>query len=52
MQRDFDRWNAIKKATDAVDEDVRLFFRDGEIWWVRLGKNVGYELDGKSREFT
>jgi mRNA-degrading endonuclease toxin of MazEF toxin-antitoxin module len=52
MQKDFDRWNSIKKATDAAEEDARLFYREGEIWWVRLGKNVGYELDGKSREFT
>ena len=52
MQKSFDRWNSIKKTTDAAQEDARLFYREGEIWWVRLGKNVGYELDGKSREFT
>src|ERR1017187_10345231 len=52
MEKDFDRWNRIKKATDAADEAARLYFREGEIWWVRLGKNIGYETDGKSREFT
>ena len=52
MQKDFDHWNSIKKATDTTEEDARLFYREGEIWWVRLGKNVGYALDGKSREFT
>ena len=52
MQNDFDRWNSIKKATDSTNEDARLYYREGEIWWVRRGKNVGYELDGKSREFT
>jgi mRNA interferase MazF len=52
MPKDFDRWNVLKKTTDAVDEEARLFYREGEIWWVRLGKNIGYELDGKSREFT
>src|ERR1700731_1059849 len=52
MENDFDRWNRIKKATDAADEAARLYFREGEIWWVRLGKNIGYETDGKSREFT
>jgi len=51
MQKDFDRWNEVKKATDAADE-ARLFFREGEIWWVRLGKNIGYETDGKSDQFT
>src|SRR6202521_2130349 len=52
MENPFDRWNDIKKATDAVDETARLYFRGGEVWWVRLGKNIGYETDGKSREFT
>jgi mRNA-degrading endonuclease toxin of MazEF toxin-antitoxin module len=52
MENPFDRWNDIKKATDAADEAARLYFREGEIWWVRLGKNIGYETDGKSREFT
>ena len=40
----------LKKTTDAADEAARLYFREGEIWWVRLGKNIGYETDGKSRE--
>src|ERR1700675_4446369 len=52
MENDFDRWNTIKKATDAADESARLYFREGEVWWVRLGKNIGYETNGKSREFT
>jgi mRNA interferase MazF len=52
MEKDFDRWNGIKKATDAADEAARLYFREGEVWWVRLGKNIGYETDGNSREFT
>ena len=52
MQKDFDRRNIVKKVTDAAPEEARLFYREGEIWWVRLGKNVGYELDGKAQEFT
>lgn len=52
MQKDFDRWNAIKKDTDAVPEEARVFYYEGEIWWVRLGKNIGYEANGKDREFT
>jgi hypothetical protein len=52
MEKGFDRWNGIKKATDAAHEAERLYFREGEVWWVRLGKNIGYETDGKTREFT
>jgi hypothetical protein len=37
----FDRSITIKKATDAADKTARLYFREGEVWWVRLGKNIG-----------
>jgi len=36
----------------ATGEAARLYFREGEVWWVRLGRNIGYEVNGKSREFT
>jgi len=47
MRKDFDRWNKVKKAVNATDEDNRLYFHEGDIWWVHLGVNVGYEIDGK-----
>lgn len=50
--KEFDAWNRVKKATDGALDETRPYFHDGEIWWVRLGVNVGYEIDGKSREFT
>lgn len=50
--KNFDAWNRLKKRTDATPERERLYFHDGEVWWVRLGVNVGYETDGKSGEFT
>jgi mRNA interferase MazF len=50
MAKDFDRWNRTKKK---LNEDTEpLYFREGEIWWVRLGVNVGYEIDGKSENFA
>jgi mRNA interferase MazF len=52
MQKDFDRWNKLKKTTDGKDEAARLFFREGEIWWVHLGVNIGYETDGKRKDFA
>lgn len=50
MSKDFDGWNEVKKKTDAGED--RLFFKDGEVWWVRLGLNVGFEMNGKSLEYT
>ena len=49
MQKDFDSWNKKKKQIDEKEE--RLFFRTGEIWWVNLGLNIGYEANGKSDDF-
>lgn len=51
MEKDFDRWNATKKKINGRD-DERLFFHDGEVWWVHLGVNVGYEIDGKHAQFS
>jgi mRNA interferase MazF len=52
MAKPFDKWNRVKKATDATSDEKRPFFHDAEIWWVRFGVNIGYETDGKSDEFT
>ena len=52
MQKDFDRWNRIKKTIDAAPEEDRLFFHVGDIWWAHLGVNVGYEIDGKQKDFS
>lgn len=43
MKKDFDRWNEIKKKTH--EENPRLY-TVREIWWCRLGVNVGTEQDG------
>ena len=51
MQKDFDQWNEEKKLAHARDTS-ELYFNEGEIWWVSLGVNVGFEQDGKSRQFT
>jgi len=44
MEKDFDKWNEVKKQTHA--EHPRLY-TVREIWWCRLGVNVGTEQDGK-----
>ncbi len=46
MEKDFDRWNTKKKQTN--DEQPRLY-TVREIWWCRLGVNVGTEQDGSGR---
>jgi mRNA interferase MazF len=50
MTKDFDRWNTEKKRLNESDD--RLYFREGEMWWVALGVNVGFEMDGKRSDFS
>lgn len=46
---DFDIWNKVKKETDS---SIKIpFFHPREIWFARLGKNIGYEQNGKGNEF-
>ena len=44
MQKDFDRWNVLKKALN--DGALLPLYHEREIWWAHLGVNVGYEQDG------
>ena len=48
MNKDFDKWNTVKKETHI--EESRLY-TVREIWWCRLGANVGFEQDGSGRLF-
>ena len=40
MEKDFDRWNKLKKAINASDESERVYFHEGDIWWARIGVSV------------
>lgn len=48
MQKHFDTWNEVKKQTH--DEQIRLY-TVREVWWCRLGVNVGSEQDGSGALF-
>ncbi len=47
--KDFDEWNEKKKITQ--NENPRLY-TVREIWWCRLGVNIGTEQDGKGEWFV
>jgi len=44
----YDRWNRIKKR---LGSQKPLKFREGEIFFLSVGMNVGYEVYGKKEEF-
>lgn len=47
---DFDEWNEYKKQTDAADTST-IYFNEREIWWCRVGLNIGLEQNGKGPDF-
>ncbi len=49
MKKDFDGWNTLKRQTH--NEQPRLY-TVREIWWCRLGVNVGSEQDGRGEWFV
>jgi mRNA interferase MazF len=49
MKKDFYGWNNVKIKTNA-EEPRRYTVR--ELWWCRIGINVGSEQDGKGEEYS
>lgn len=47
--KDYKKWMGVKARLqeNAVNEDYRNSYREGDIYWVSIGENVGYEEDGK-----
>ncbi len=45
MSKDFDSWNIEKKKAHHLEK--RAFFHENEVWWCKLGINIGDEEDGK-----
>ena len=45
----FDKWNTIKKEIN--QKNTIWTIKPREIYWVKIGKNIGYEQDGKGENF-
>ena len=53
MEKDFDRWNELKKRIEnRSDNFMSNFPKVGEVWMFNLGRNVGYEQNGSSEDFS
>ena len=44
MEKEFDKWNEIKKLIHKEGMDKLYCAR--EVWWCSLGVNIGFEQDG------
>ena len=49
MEKDFDKWNELKKVLN--EKQNVPFANDREIWWCSVGINIGTEEDGKNELF-
>ena len=47
--KDFDSWNIHKKEIDSTDN--KKTFHEREIWFIKIGENIGFEQNGKGTEF-
>jgi len=47
--KDFDGWNIQKKITDSAEN--KKTFHEREVWFIKVGENVGFEQNGKGGEF-
>lgn len=48
--KEFTKWHEIKSVTEERDTS-RILVKEGALWLIRLGVNVGSELDGKGTQF-
>ena len=45
----FDEWSEVKIRTESKKEII--FFKEREIYWANIGENIGFEQDGKGKDF-
>lgn len=52
MDKDFDKWNEIKKELNRTNNEPILFPKEGEVWMCSIGKNIGFEQNGAGDSFS
>ncbi len=49
MEYDFDIWNEEKKSINSAPLSKKFYVNHREIWFVKMGKNIGFEENGKDQ---
>ncbi len=52
MQKDFDKWNNLKKIIDSSVDEPDKFPKEGEVWMSNLGENIGFEQNGSGDNYS
>lgn len=50
MMKKFDEWNEVKKDTEENNRVIGI--KPREIFWAKIGENVGFEQNGKGDNFA
>ena len=50
MEEQYNNWNKIKK--DIANENITVGFKNRDIFYMNMGKNIGFEQDGKGHNFV
>lgn len=50
MFEDFDEWNNVKKS---VQQETKIrHYKEREIFYLKMGQNIGFEQNGKGENFV
>ncbi len=44
-----DNWNDVKQITQ--DSSKKVYFKERDIFWLKVGENIGFEQNGKGDKF-
>lgn len=50
MNKDFPAWHQLKATIDSTNPN--LYYAEGEVWWMKIGHNVGSEQNGSIDTFS
>lgn len=42
-------WSSVKQITE--DNNKKVYFKERDIFWLKVGENIGYEQNGKGDKF-
>lgn len=48
--KNFNEWNEVKKSIE--DEHNVIGFRDRDVFYIKMGENIGVEQNGKGEQFV
>jgi len=48
--KQFDKWNEVKKLVESRKNIIN--FKERDVFWTRIGENIGSEQNGKGDEFS